>query len=206
MVMEATSMDLKVISGKDLKAFNFFQKLTLYALVLIVSDDPQKELDKKEKQQQRTPTDRDEDGDGSNPEWNHEMRFDLELISSHDYENLFVLFELRHEGLVFGDKTIGEVRVPLKDLIQEPNNGVVRFVTYEVRTIDGKPNGSLKFSYRVNGKGSGAYTYSSQFPETNMNITGYSFLEAINHPRSNIPIWKSEAHRLDSAILRWIHH
>ena len=52
---------------------------------------------------------------------------------------------------MFGDKTIVKVHVPIKDLIQE-SNGVVRFMTYEVQTTDGKANGVLNFSFKVNGK------------------------------------------------------
>ncbi|OMO98538.1 C2 calcium-dependent membrane targeting [Corchorus capsularis] len=123
--MESSFIEIKVISCKDLKAFNFFQKLSVYALVSIARDDDKK-VD--EKQQQRTPTDREGDG---NPEWNHTVRFDLSKALLQDLDNLLIHFDLRHEGLMFGYKTIGEVRVPLKDLIQE-SNGVVRFVIYEV--------------------------------------------------------------------------
>ncbi|KAJ7971806.1 protein SRC2-like [Quillaja saponaria] len=176
--MEPTSMELKLISCKDLKAFNFFQKLNIYALGSILSHDPHNKLDKKQKQKQRTPTYRDEDG--SNPEWNHVICFDLELLSSYqNREDLFLHLVLRHEAFMFGDKTVGEVHVPLEDLIHEPNNGVVRFVTYEVRTTDGKPNGALNFSYKVNYKG--MEVLESQLPETNMNITGYSFDEVQNN-------------------------
>ncbi|KAG6724799.1 hypothetical protein I3842_02G000100 [Carya illinoinensis] len=146
--MEPSSIELKVLSCKDLRAFNFFQKLSAYTLVSIVSDDPSKKLE--QNQQQRTPNDIEGEG---NPDWNHEMRFDLKEVSLEDYDHLFIHFDVRHQGLMFGDKTIGEVHVPLKDLIKESNFGVVRFVSYQVRTTDGRPNGVLSFSCKVNGKG-----------------------------------------------------
>ncbi|KAK9271886.1 hypothetical protein L1049_002251 [Liquidambar formosana] len=142
--MGSSSIELKVLSCKDLKAFHFFQKLWVYALVSIVSDDPDKKLE--QSQEQRTPTDKEGDG---NPEWNHEMRFDLDESSLEDCDHLFIHFDVRLEVVLFGDKTIGEVRIPFKDLVDE-SNGIVRFVSYEVRTADGKPNGVLNFSYKVN--------------------------------------------------------
>jgi hypothetical protein len=150
--MDSNSLlELKVLSCKDLRAFNFFQKLSAYALVSIVSDDPNKKLERN--QQQRTPADGEGDG---NPEWNLEMRFDLNEISFEDCDHLFLHFDLRHQGVMFGDKSIGEVRVGFKDLIltQESNLGAVpvRFVSYQVRASDGKPNGVLSFSYKVSGK------------------------------------------------------
>lgn len=163
--MESSSLEIKVMFGKDLKAFNFFQKLTLYVLVSMVSDDPGKKLEQKQKH--RTPTDKEGDG---NPEWNHEMQFDLKEIPFQDCGHIFVQFELKHEGVMFGDKTIGEVRVPIKDLISE-FNGVVRFVHYEVRNPDGKPNGVLSFSYKVNGMNSAIGT--DFYPGTTQ-IPGFS--------------------------------
>ncbi|GLT73468.1 hypothetical protein SLA2020_453260 [Shorea laevis] len=144
--MDSNSLELKVSYCKDLRAFNFFQKLSAYALVSIVSDDPNKKLERN--QQQRTPADGEGDG---NPEWNYEMRFDLKEVSFQDCEHLFLQFDLRHQGVMFGDKTIGEVRVAFKDLTQQSNLGVLRFVSYQVRASDGKPNGVLSFSYKVTG-------------------------------------------------------
>ncbi|XP_065867104.1 protein SRC2 homolog [Euphorbia lathyris] len=162
--MDSTkSLELKILDCKDLNAFNFFQKLLVYVLVSLVSDDPKKKLDKN--QQQRTPTD--SEGDG-NPEWKHEMQFDLSEISFVDCDHFFLRFDLCHEGLYFGDKIIGEVRVPLKDMIQQ-SSGIVRFVNYQVQTPDGKPNGILKFSYKVNGK---VKDLGIDFPTSGM--TGYS--------------------------------
>ena len=66
--MESSFVELKVISCKDPKAFNLFQKLSAYALISIASGDPEWN------QQQRTPTDREGDG---NPEWKHTIWFEV---------------------------------------------------------------------------------------------------------------------------------
>ncbi|KAM7279202.1 hypothetical protein ACFE04_006336 [Oxalis oulophora] len=147
--MESSSscnIELKVMYAKDVTAFNFFQPLNVYVVVSIINKDhPEKVLVK----EQRTAADKEGDG---NPEWNHEMKFDLNHHDwLEDYKDLFLLFSFKHEGVMFGDKDIGEVHVPFTDLIQE-FNGILRFVNYEIRSPEGKPNGMLNFSYKVNGK------------------------------------------------------
>ncbi|KAF5449177.1 hypothetical protein F2P56_029654 [Juglans regia] len=184
--MDFGSIELKVISASDLKCFNFFRKLSCYAVVSLVCDeskkkpeqqylqrqktlvndeakkkqnlqrkksfvnDEPKKLERKHRQRQETPVDRVGD---RNPEWNHEMHFDLKEITVLDddcKQNLFLKFALRCEGIVMGKKTIGEVQVPIfKDLINDELNGTVRFMKYQVRTSDGKPNGVLNFSCKV---------------------------------------------------------
>ncbi|XP_027351146.1 protein SRC2-like [Abrus precatorius] len=164
-----SSIELKLISCKDLRAFNFFQKLTVYALVFIASDDPTRDLTEEQKQQQKTQTDRESDDDGSNPEWNHEARFDLECFSQRGFADLFFRFEFRHDGVILGDKLLGECRVSIADLLRDVPD-VARFVSYEVRAADGKPNGIFNFSYKLNGFG----THSSQILDGR--ISGYPVL------------------------------
>ncbi|EEF50148.1 protein SRC2 homolog [Ricinus communis] len=141
--MEWSSLELKLISCRDLRAFNLFQKLSVYAVVSSFND----ELKKKDAEdRQKTPVDTQ---GGRHPEWNHSMHFDLEPVSLADH--LFLKFKLRCAGVIFGKRTIGEVRVPFKDLIDE-YSGTVRFMSYQVRSGDGKPSGVLNFSYRLKGK------------------------------------------------------
>jgi hypothetical protein len=150
--MDLSSIELKVISARDLKGFNFFQKLSVYAVVRLVNEEVKKKPEQQQLQRQKTPADRVGD---RNPEWNHEMHFDLkDLLLPDDCNNLFLRFDLRSEGIVFGNN-VGEVQVPVfKDLVDDESNGAMRFVSYQVRSRDGKPNGVLNFSYKVikNGK------------------------------------------------------
>ncbi|XP_022750411.1 protein SRC2-like [Durio zibethinus] len=178
--MESSFIEIKVISCKDLKAFNFFQKLSVYALVSFATEDDKKVI---QKQQQRTPTDREGNG---NPEWNHTIRFEVSKTLFQDCDNVFIHFELRHEGVMFGDKTIGVVHVLFKDLIQE-SNGVVRFVTYEVRTTDGKSNGVLNFSFMVSGNNQGLRTDSPA-----SQIAGYPVFHHHHSPETQFCL--SEVH------------
>ncbi|KAI8020491.1 hypothetical protein LOK49_LG04G03461 [Camellia lanceoleosa] len=187
-------LDLRVMYCKDLKAFNFFQKLSVYAVVSLVSDNPS--MMKKQQQQQRTPTDTEGDG---NPEWNHQMRFNLGLEGDYDgdgddddhhlikknHHHFFLHFDMRTELAIFGDKSVGEVRVPLKDVINreeeevESSDGIIRFVSYEVRTSDGKPNGVLSFSYKVLNECNGSSSLEKK--KKNAHIDSYPILNHINH-------------------------
>jgi len=173
--MEPNSfIDLKIISCKDINAFNFFQKLTLYAQVSISTTNPKTKLTNEQKQQQRTPTHRDTDDDGTNPEWNHQTRFNLSFLSNHpDPSEFFLSFAFRHDGLILGDKFLGECRVPLTDLIRDID-GVERFVSYEIRSGDGKSNGIFHFSYRLTGIGNVNGQNSSQILDGR--ISGYPVL------------------------------
>ncbi|XP_057437639.1 formin-like protein 20 [Lotus japonicus] len=184
--MEPSSIELKLISCKNLQAFNFFQKLTLYAFVTIATDDTATKLTEQESQPQKTPTDRDSD-DGSNPEWNHEARFDLGFLSKRGsavVNRLFLKFEFRHDGVILGDKLIGECRVPMSDLIRDVA-GVKRFVSYEVRSGEGKPNGTFNFSYRLVGIGNGNGNHSSQILDGR--ISGYPVLAPEDHAPVQYP-------------------
>ncbi|KAJ8900167.1 hypothetical protein K2173_024807 [Erythroxylum novogranatense] len=93
-------IELKVVSCKQVTACNFFQKLSIYVSVSIINDGNSKTND----QRQRISTDTEGDG---NPEWNQEMRFDLE-----------------EDG--------GKVRVPVKEMVEESRGGIVRFVNYHI--------------------------------------------------------------------------
>ncbi|KAB2085362.1 hypothetical protein ES319_A05G394800v1 [Gossypium barbadense] len=148
--MDWQSLELKLVSCRDLKAFNFFQKLSAYSVVsiVIINEQPKKKEEhpqKKHLQRQKTAIAK----GGKNPEWNHVFEFDLESLPPEESDHLFLKFDLRPDGLV--NRTIGEVRVPLKALIDD-FCGVVRFVSYQVRDSDGKPNGVLNFSYKLKGK------------------------------------------------------
>ncbi|CAJ1792611.1 unnamed protein product [Sphenostylis stenocarpa] len=183
---QAKSMEVKLISCKNIRAFNFFQKLTLYATVFIDSEDPKREITEERKQRQRTLTDRDSESDGSNPEWNYLARFDLGCLShsphDSDFGHLFLCFEFRHDGTILGDKVVGECRVALANMIRDAGTDSARFVSYEVRSAEGKPNGIFNFSYKLkgmgigigNGNGSGSRIHSSQILEGR--ISGYPVL------------------------------
>ncbi|KAA8529961.1 hypothetical protein F0562_034435 [Nyssa sinensis] len=138
-------LQLKVISCKHLKAFNFFHKLSIFSVVSI-SFDPSTSNKDQRLLKQKTPVDTQGNG---NPEWNHDLHFDLTALSPPpDFTTLFLNFEMRCQGLIYGNNTIGQVSVPFKDLMDD-SHGAVKFLSYQVRTTDGKRNGVLNFSYNM---------------------------------------------------------
>lgn len=146
--MEWSTLELKVMSCSDLKSLIPFQKPSVCAVVSIINGELKKKQQRKScLQRQKTPTDRE---GGGNPEWNHVMNFDIRSLVN-DCTHLFLGFDLYCEGVIYGNNSIGEVRVPLKDLIGEFSGVVARFLRYQIRTSDRKPNGVLSFSYKLKG-------------------------------------------------------
>ncbi|KAL9417265.1 hypothetical protein AB3S75_040277 [Citrus x aurantiifolia] len=175
-MMEWSTLELKVNSCSDLKAFNLFNKLSVYSVVSIING----ELKKKEQRQtclqrQKTPTDRE---GGGNPEWNHMMKFDIKAFVD-NCNHLFIAFDLYSEGVIYGYRSIGKVHVPLKDLIDE-FNGAVRFVRYQIRTGHGKPNGVLSFCYKL--KGMTIKKGEIPSPEVCLSPGIHSSKEKVNYP------------------------
>ena len=171
-----SSIEIKLISGADLRAFNFFQKLSIFVIASMAADDPTQKI--QNNQLQRTQTDREGDG---NPEWNHEIKFLIGEDLESDSDHLFIHLDLRHDGVLFGigDRSIGEVRIPLKDLTDEASsNGVVRFVRYQVKSSDGKPNGVLNLSYKYNSKCCSnkiQYPKVEEIPNLDLQVSSLSF-------------------------------
>ncbi|CAL9776071.1 unnamed protein product [Musa acuminata subsp. burmannicoides] len=134
--MAFRTMEITLISAKDLKNVNVFSKMTVYAVVTISSDP---------RVWQRTPTDRE---GGRNPSWNSTHRLTVPNDVAHHH---FLHILLRTERAL-GDRDIGEVRVPLSDLLAGAGDGPrpVQFVSYQVHGMtSGKAKGVLNFSYSL---------------------------------------------------------
>ncbi|XP_010034494.2 protein SRC2 homolog [Eucalyptus grandis] len=148
MKMEYTSLELQVISCEDLRAFNFFQKLSVFVTVSIVAGDGRKKQPHPAFQlRHSTPTSK---GGHRNPEWNHEVEFDLSAILPQDYPGLSLKFDVLFPSVV-GSRSIGEVRTSLQELVDE-FNGTVQFRRYQLKNDDGKGIGVLNFRYKLCGK------------------------------------------------------
>ncbi|XP_021904881.1 protein SRC2-like, partial [Carica papaya] len=99
------------------------------------------------KEKAKTPVHKDS---GPNPTWNFPVKFTID-DSLAQQNRLTLVFEFKNEG-TFSDKDIGEVSVPVKELLDSSSKGDVgatmKTVTYQVRTPSGKPKGMLTFSYK----------------------------------------------------------
>ncbi|KAF3456203.1 hypothetical protein FNV43_RR00853 [Rhamnella rubrinervis] len=139
--MEQRTLDIKVVSAKGLKDVNLIGKMDVYAVVSISGDSHPK---------QKTKTNVDKDC-GSNPTWNYPMKFTVNEIAAKQ-NRLTLVFDLRCER-TFGDKDIGQVVVPVSELLDSKGDeNSMKCVTYQVRTSSGKPKGELNFSYKFGDK------------------------------------------------------
>ncbi|EEF49866.1 protein SRC2 [Ricinus communis] len=137
--MECRNLEITLISAKDIKDVNMFSKMDVYAEVSIKGDHFNS------KQKQKTPVDKD---CGTNPTWNHSMKFNIHEASAQE-NRLTVQIKLISDRS-FGDKEIGEVHVPIKELIDHKAGDAN--VSYGVRTPSGKAKGSLNFSFKFGEK------------------------------------------------------
>lgn len=134
--MEMKHLEITMNSARGLKKVNHLHSMDVYAVVTL-SSNPQTE--------QRTPVDK---GCGSKPMWNHTMKFTFdEAVAKMNY--LFLNIKLMHHGHIRGDKEIGEVVVPVKELLDKAEEGnFVKYLTYQVKEPSGKPKGELNLSYK----------------------------------------------------------
>lgn len=135
------SLDVTIISAKGLNKVNLVGKMDVYAVVYINNT-----ITGNRDQKQKTHVDKDGD---SNPTWNSSMSFKIDESAALQ-NRLTLVVKIKTEGM-FGDKDLGEVHVPVKELLDGiTNNGKpLQFVSYQVRKPSGKPKGELSFSYKL---------------------------------------------------------
>ncbi|OMO53544.1 C2 calcium-dependent membrane targeting [Corchorus capsularis] len=141
------SLEITVVSAKDLKDVNLFTTMDVYAVVSIVS------MIREHGTAQRTPVDKD---CGSSPEWNYSMKFNIEEALAQP-NGFYLYFRLKSDRRLLGDKEIGDVMVPIKELLDH-NNGNEKVKSYDVKTPFGwgkgklEKKGILNFSYKFGEK------------------------------------------------------
>lgn len=155
--MEFRTLDITVMSAKDLNKVNLISKMDVYVIVHIAGSSD------KDTQKKKTPVA--QDGDTC-PSWKFPMRFTVDEAAARQ-NRLTLVFTLRCERAL-GDKDIGEVHVPIKELLDSPagSDGKQLFVSYQVRKPSGKPKGQLTFSYKFADQVTGPATAKSDEPVT----------------------------------------
>ncbi|OAY72577.1 Protein SRC2 [Ananas comosus] len=139
--MAFRTLEVTLISAKDLKKVNIFTKMEVYAIASISGGDP--------RARHRTAVDR---NGGRSPTWNATLCFAIPAAALDPRLALHVL--LRSERIL-GDRDVGEVFVPLMELLDSSSTASAdatetKFVSYQVRRpTSGKPKGVLNLSYKV---------------------------------------------------------
>ncbi|KAK4372580.1 hypothetical protein RND71_007964 [Anisodus tanguticus] len=158
--MECRTLEINVMSGKDLNKVNLITKMDVYVVVSISGTD--------DRSNQKTKTHVDNEGD-NNPTWNFPIKFTID-DNAVVQNRLHLVFKLRCQRAL-GDKDIGEVDVPIKELLESPNStGSKQFVSYQIRKPSGKPKGQLTFSYQFSDKITGNYTVDAKIDQP---VTAY---------------------------------
>ncbi|XP_052193725.1 protein SRC2 homolog [Diospyros lotus] len=132
--MEYRPLDITVMSADDLKAVNLISKMKAYVEVSLGGDPRTK---------RRTRVD---DAGGNNPRWNDRISFPIEAAA---LNNLYLVFDIKSKRAL-GDRDVGRVTVPLKELFDAAD--AQRTVEYQVRRPSGKPRGTLRVSYKFGDK------------------------------------------------------
>ncbi|GMP87756.1 hypothetical protein CsSME_00040001 [Camellia sinensis var. sinensis] len=97
-------LEITIVWAKGLKDVGHFSKMDVYVSVAI-SGNPCTH--------QKTPVDKD---GGSTPSWNYPRKFTIDE-GAIQMNGLNLIFMLRHERTLLGDKDVGEVHVPVKGLL-----------------------------------------------------------------------------------------
>ncbi|XP_022749030.1 protein SRC2-like [Durio zibethinus] len=140
--MAHKTLEINVISATDLKNVNLIDKMDVYAVVSLKGDSW------KHRQKMKTPVDKD---CGKNPTWNFPVKFTMdESLAKNNEPNL--KFRIKCERTL-GDKELGQVNIPVKELLDSPGEGSsIKFVRYQVTNPSGRPEGTLNFSYKIGDK------------------------------------------------------
>lgn len=142
--MEYRTLDITLQSAMDLNKVNLITKMDVYAVVSISGGD------KSRKQKTKTPVDH--EGDAS-PTWDFPMKFTIDEAAL-QMNRLMLDIKLVCQRAL-GDKDVGEVNVPIKELLDSVSKGGAEgkeIVRYQVRKPSGKPKGQLNFSYQFGEK------------------------------------------------------
>ncbi|KAI4369395.1 hypothetical protein MLD38_017837 [Melastoma candidum] len=131
--MEFRTLDVTLISAKDLKDVNTFSRMDVYAIATL-NNDP--------RTSHKSPVDKDS---GPSPRWNFPVKFSLDEPSL-QAGRLYLSVRLVSDRKL-GDKHIGEVTIPVKELLDTSDKSGPRTVSYAVRLPSGKSKGTLEFSY-----------------------------------------------------------
>ncbi|KAF3436415.1 hypothetical protein FNV43_RR23507 [Rhamnella rubrinervis] len=134
--MEYRALEVTIISARGLKKVKHLTKMDVYVIVSLPGG-PHTE--------QKTPVDKD---GGTSPNWNFPMKFIIDEADARKNRNA-LNFKVKCSRRLHSDEEIGEVNVPLEELLDNGGDGkFVKYVTYQVRKISGKLTGELNLSYK----------------------------------------------------------
>ncbi|KAI3825861.1 hypothetical protein L1987_07553 [Smallanthus sonchifolius] len=128
-------LDITVISASGLENFLFFFRTRVYVVVSLINGNSVVE-----KKTHST--------HGRNPKWNHRIKFPVEESAIYTTTLLFVLRQHR----LCGDRDIGEVSIPVSELLEANSGSSEHVVDYQVQSMRGKSVGTFTFCHQFREK------------------------------------------------------
>ncbi|KAH7578380.1 hypothetical protein JRO89_XS01G0374700 [Xanthoceras sorbifolium] len=162
--MAQRSLEITVVSAKGLKKVKHLSRMDVYVTASISGDQPT---------EQKTPVDKD---GGTSPKWNHSMKFKIDETLAQTNMHLFtIIFKIKCDRTLRGDREIGEVHVAVKELLDNASDdNSPKYVTYPVRNPSGKQKGELNFIFKFGDKiGTGATA--AAFPHVHAATASYVY-------------------------------
>ncbi|KAJ6851571.1 uncharacterized protein M6B38_259680 [Iris pallida] len=148
------TLEVNIISAENLEQVNLLSKMNVYAHVSVSADSKDGSRHEKPKQLVRTRPDR---AGGCNPKWNSTFHFVVPYGAADDVvAGLSLRVLLRTGRALGGDRDVGEVTVPLSELLLASSSTADyddhKSVSYQVRKPRRSENtngaGTLNLSYK----------------------------------------------------------
>ncbi|KAG6773188.1 hypothetical protein POTOM_020449 [Populus tomentosa] len=137
--MECRSLEITVISAKDLKDVTLFGQMDVYCVVSLKGDDYNS------KQKQKTHVHKDS---GPNPVWNFPLKFTIDDVAAQQ-NRLKLKFMLKAKRML-KDKDVGVVFVPVNELLGAKDGK--GSLSYSVSAPRGRMKGTLNFLFKFGEK------------------------------------------------------
>ena len=128
-------LEITLISADVLKNPNLFTRPCIYAVVTLLADSVSR---------QRTPAD---DHGGAKPLWNFPISFEIRELNLR-HNSAAIVLHLCLRRTLGGDKDIGSIYVPVKELFDDAGGrNRRRTVAFAMNSRSGKPKGVVYLSY-----------------------------------------------------------
>ncbi|ESQ43795.1 hypothetical protein EUTSA_v10006364mg [Eutrema salsugineum] len=136
--METRSLEITVASAKGLEKVS---KMDVFVAVKL-SGDPKCSDHREQRTQMAIHS-------GTSLKWiNEVVKFTIDQTLA-QANRLVLTFKIKCEQRGGGDKDIGEVHIPVKELLDHLGNDKAgqRYLTYKIKKANGKPRGDISFTY-----------------------------------------------------------
>lgn len=129
--MVIKSLEVTVMSAKDLHNVNVIHKMDPYVIVSLSNN-----------HKQRTHVHK---NGGTSPRWVKLLAFPVDEART---DLLILVFEIMTEKTHGDDKEVGRVEVPIAELLEKQGDGKPESMSYSVSLPSGKTQGVLEFNYK----------------------------------------------------------